>query len=203
MHAVIEALEGKKAVIFGSNLEARRSETFSYANVILRRIQHRGQTKGGLFLMLAYQTVSVCEGLTALPLHIGSSIWPSFERERSGASYFVVVISTENRFSAEIRKTEWFYFYLIHVSPPASFSSKACTISTYLLLRSFYVSDSRSTAKMRDAPTVLSTRIKPHPEESPSRSASQKTWSSVGSHTTEESAACNLVIFTIIRSFLI
>lgn len=43
MHTVIEALEGKKAVIFGSDLEMRTSKIMTCENVILTQIQHRGQ----------------------------------------------------------------------------------------------------------------------------------------------------------------
>lgn len=48
------------------------------AEATRRQIQHRGQKKKGTQCwMLAYQTVSVCEGLTALPSFTGSCFWPS------------------------------------------------------------------------------------------------------------------------------
>lgn len=80
MHAVIKALESKKAVIFGSNLEMRTSKIMTCENVIFTQIQHGGQRVQKV-LMEAYQTVRVCQGFTALPSDTVSSIWPSNHRD--------------------------------------------------------------------------------------------------------------------------
>lgn len=45
MHAVIEALDGKKAAVFGSDLETMTSKTFSGAKVILSQTHHSGKKK--------------------------------------------------------------------------------------------------------------------------------------------------------------
>lgn len=77
------------------------------------------------------------------------------------------------------------FLFLPHLSVTSS--TPLIYTAIYLLLRSFHMSDvSRNTAEVRDAPTVSSTRIRPHPEEQPSRSASRKTWSSVGGHVKRE-----------------
>lgn len=64
MHAVIEALEGEKAVVLGSDLETRASQ------IRPRRIV----TGVGRNEPMSYQAVGVCQGLTAVPPAAGASV---------------------------------------------------------------------------------------------------------------------------------
>lgn len=54
--------------------------------------------------MLAYQTLSMCERLTALPADIGSCIWPSHERE--GGDVFLCRLTFFDRWHIFNRGTE-------------------------------------------------------------------------------------------------
>lgn len=69
MNTVIEALQGEQAVIFGSYLKKYRrinGDKWVQQNFLL----------GNIFLDLSYQTLRVCQGLTALPSDVCSCIWP-------------------------------------------------------------------------------------------------------------------------------
>lgn len=67
MHAAVEALEGKKAAIFGSALEVRTNKIpLCKCRTLLNATR--------LAEKLAYHAVSVLEGLAALPSDIGIGI---------------------------------------------------------------------------------------------------------------------------------
>lgn len=150
--------------------------------------------------MLAYQTVSMCEGLTALPSDIGSCVWPSHERERGDIflrSFLLQagIFSLAN-FQWSYREAFYFLTYLFQPLSNAVLPFICCWDLFKCLIKG-------ARPRWETGPTVLSTRTKPRLEGRPSRSASQKIWSSAGWRAREESAVWFSVISIRVQSFLI
>lgn len=74
MHAAVEALESKKAAIFGSALEVRTNKIPLCKCCTLLNATHLAEKGAWKCSVLAYHAVSVLEGLAALPSDIGSSV---------------------------------------------------------------------------------------------------------------------------------
>lgn len=153
--AVIKALEGKKAVVSGSYLEVRRRKTFPCESFIQMHIQCKQK-----YILVSRPALPNSESWWEICI-LAFSHWQLrqiLEWHRAKDTFPV--------------KMKWILWFL------TTFSVTFKTFQSDAEIFSCAWFKVQSSWELRGAPTALSTRIKPHPEGRPNRSAIQKIWSS-------------------------
>lgn len=171
MHAAVKARESEEAAVFGSTLQRKVSKSHNPSHQAGAPCARQRRDEWN------YQTLSVCEGFTALSPHAGGCIWPSpSARETERLSFYVpeqfalagcrmsplLIKCSRLRLAA-------FMFFIFSVL-------KGTMCSTLIPLLCSYIIRIQGTM----TPTLSGTRTEPRLGGRSRMNASQKIWSSDG-----------------------